>query len=58
MQDSGYDPEQLKTVMQILAEASGGRGGQPEFLSTHPDPGNRIERIEQAIQNSDQCPSR
>ncbi len=58
MQDGGYDPEQLKTVMQILAEASGGRGGQPEFLSTHPDPGNRIERIEQAIQNSDQCPRR
>ena len=58
MQDGGYDPEQLKTVMQILAEASGGRGGQPEFHSPHPDPGNRIERIEQAIQNSDQCPRR
>lgn len=24
-----------------------GRGGQPEFLSTHPDPGNRVANIEQ-----------
>jgi predicted Zn-dependent protease len=35
-------------VMQILAEASGG-GGPPEFMSTHPDPGNRIAEIERAI---------
>lgn len=56
MNQSGYDPAQLETVMQILAEASGGRGGQPEFLSTHPDPGNRIQRIQEARQNLDQCP--
>lgn len=57
MNQGGYDPADLEIVMQILAEASGGRGGQPEFLSTHPDPGNRVERIRQAIQNIDQCPS-
>jgi Zn-dependent protease with chaperone function len=36
-------------VMKILAEAGGGRGG-PEFFQTHPNPENRIQRIEQAIE--------
>jgi predicted Zn-dependent protease len=48
MADAGYDPRALVRVMQVLAEASGGPR-QPEFLSTHPDPGNRIEAIEAAI---------
>lgn len=47
--DAGYDPRSMIRVMEILREASGGRGGQPEFMSTHPDPGNRIERIERLI---------
>jgi predicted Zn-dependent protease len=34
--------------MTILAKASGG-SRQPEFFSTHPDPGNRQERIRQEI---------
>ncbi len=45
---AGYDPRAMIRVMQILAESSGG-GGQPEFMSTHPDPGNRIGRIEESI---------
>jgi beta-barrel assembly-enhancing protease len=49
MAEAGYDPRSMSRVMEILQEASGG-GGQPEFLSTHPDPGNRIGRIEQAIE--------
>jgi len=57
MQDTGYDPNEMVRVMEVLQEASPG-GGQPEFLSTHPDPGNRIQRIQEAIQNSDQCPGR
>ncbi len=48
MIDAGYDPEALIGVMRILKEASGG-GGQPEILSTHPDPGNRAERIKEEI---------
>jgi predicted Zn-dependent protease len=47
--DSGYDPRALISVMQVLESASGG-ARQPEFMSTHPDPGNRIEEIEQAIE--------
>lgn len=48
MAESGYDPRSMVQVMQILAE-SAGPNRQPEFFSTHPNPGNRIERIEQAI---------
>jgi predicted Zn-dependent protease len=46
---AGYDPNAMKGVMRILDEASGG-GGQPEFLSTHPKPANRVEYIERAIE--------
>ena len=46
---AGYDPRALISVMKILEEASGG-ARQPEFFSTHPNPENRIEMIQQAIQ--------
>jgi predicted Zn-dependent protease len=46
---AGYDPNSMIDVMQILDEASGGRGGPPEFLSTHPKPANRVEYIKQVI---------
>lgn len=48
MIDAGYDPEAMIGVMKILKEAGGG-GRQAEILSTHPDPGNRIERIREEI---------
>jgi predicted Zn-dependent protease len=35
--------------MRILDEASSG-GRPPEFFSTHPNPENRVARIEEAIQ--------
>jgi predicted Zn-dependent protease len=43
--DAGYDPRSMVRVMEILAEAAGGGGRPPEFFSTHPDPGRRIDRI-------------
>jgi predicted Zn-dependent protease len=46
--ESGYDPRAMVDVMKILEEAGGG-GRQPEFFSTHPNPGHRIEYIQQAI---------
>ncbi len=49
MIQAGYDPHALKDVMRILKEASGGGQRQPEFFSTHPDPENRIDKIEAAI---------
>lgn len=48
MADAGYDPRAMLGVMDILANA-GGRGGQPEFMSSHPNPGNRQATIRDAI---------
>jgi predicted Zn-dependent protease len=49
MSEAGYDPRGMIRVMEILRDASGSRGGQPEFMSTHPDPGRRVEYIQEAI---------
>jgi predicted Zn-dependent protease len=49
MTQTGYQPEALLGVMKILEEASGGQS-QPEFLSTHPSPANRMEKIKEAIE--------
>lgn len=49
MVNAGYKPEALLRVMQVLKEKAGGGGG-PEFLKTHPDPGNRMEHIRQVIE--------
>ncbi|MBX2814666.1 MAG: M48 family metallopeptidase [Saprospiraceae bacterium] len=48
MIEAGYQPEALIGVMKILKAAGGGQR-QPEFASTHPDPENRVERIQEAI---------
>ncbi|MDY6783073.1 MAG: M48 family metallopeptidase [Cyanobacteriota bacterium] len=44
MTEAGYNPEGIVEVMQILQSARSG-GQPPEFLSTHPNPGNRVERL-------------
>jgi beta-barrel assembly-enhancing protease len=49
MTDAGYDPRALMGVMKILEESRGGASQQPEFMSSHPNPGNRIEQIQQTI---------
>jgi beta-barrel assembly-enhancing protease len=46
---AGYDPRAMLGLMRVLQEASGGRS-QPEWQSSHPDPGNRMEKIERAIE--------
>jgi predicted Zn-dependent protease len=53
--DAGYDPNEMIAVMQVLASAR--QGNQPpEFFSTHPNPENRVQRIQEAIQNINTCP--
>lgn len=49
MANAGYNPNALIRVMEILAQSRGGDSAQPEFMSTHPDPGNRSQRIAQEI---------
>lgn len=44
MARAGYDPRDLANMFRTIEQQSGGRGG-PEWLSTHPNPGNRYERI-------------
>ena len=51
MVQAGYDPRALIEVMQILEDASSG-SSQPEFMSTHPDPGNRRQVIAAAIERN------
>lgn len=43
MAEAGYDPRAMEGVMAVLKKLGGQR--QLEWLSTHPDPGNREERI-------------
>jgi predicted Zn-dependent protease len=49
--ESGYDPEAMIAVMEVLARAAQGRA-PPEFLSTHPLPESRIERLRQLIRET------
>lgn len=42
--DAQYDPRDLANVFQTIANQDRGRGA-PEWLSSHPDPGNRFEKI-------------
>ena len=41
---AGYDPRAAITFWKKMQNSGGGR--VPEFLSTHPDPGNRIEFLQ------------
>ena len=45
MADAGYDPRDLANMFKTIAGEGGGRG--PEWLSSHPDPGNRFQKINQ-----------
>ncbi|WP_104735602.1 M48 family metalloprotease [Hanstruepera ponticola] len=46
---AGYNPEEMIGVMEILKQAAG-PNRVPEFQSTHPDPENRIEKIQKSIE--------
>jgi len=43
MARAGYDPRAMATMFETI-ERQGGGGG-PEFLSDHPNPGNRVQAI-------------
>ncbi len=48
MTEAGYNPQGIVELMKILGSARQG-GASPEFLSTHPDPGNRVQRLQALI---------
>jgi hypothetical protein len=48
MARAGYDPRALAHMFETIAkEAQSSGGGQPQWLSDHPNPGNRTQYIEQ-----------
>lgn len=46
MARAGYDPRDLANMFRTIERESGGGSG-PEWLSSHPNPGNRYEQIMQ-----------
>ncbi len=48
---SGYDPTEMVDVFDMLGRVSSAAGGSglPAWLSTHPDPGERRERMQQRL---------
>ncbi len=49
MSRAGYDPRGQLQVMMILRDASKGGASQPEWMSTHPLPQTRIDKIEELL---------
>ncbi len=50
MANAGYDPRDLANMFRTIQQQSGGSGGGPEWLSSHPDPGNRYQNINREAQ--------
>src|SRR5687767_5767829 len=44
MARAGYDPRDMANMFQTIQAKGGGRGG-PEWMSSHPNPGNRYDAI-------------
>jgi beta-barrel assembly-enhancing protease len=47
MYEAGYDPRSMAAFFENLEAEGGSRG--PQFLSDHPDPGNRAQAVNTAI---------
>jgi hypothetical protein len=49
MADAGYNPIEMARFFEKLEAQDGRSGGLAEFLSDHPDPGNRVRAVENEI---------
>lgn len=51
MTHAGYDPREMPGVFTVLqgVQTVEGAGGLPNWMSTHPDPGARRDRMQQAV---------
>ena len=49
MYDSGFDPHQMAVFFAKLQEQGGKQGSVAQFLSDHPDPGNRAGAVSQEV---------
>jgi Zn-dependent protease with chaperone function len=50
MARAGYDPRDLANMFRTIERQSGGGSRNPEWLSSHPNPGNRYATIEREAQ--------
>lgn len=57
MANAGYDPRDLANMFRTIEQQSGG-SRTPEFLSSHPNPENRYERINREAELLEVNPSR
>lgn len=49
MYKAGYDPRAMAQFFQTIEKLDG--NGGPQFLSNHPNPGNRVEAVDKEIAN-------
>lgn len=49
MTTAGYDPSEMAEMFRTLDRTSGGGERTPEWLSTHPNPGNRVAKTRERI---------
>jgi hypothetical protein len=54
--DAGYDPRAMAQFFEKLEAESKGKN-PPQFLSDHPNPGNRVERVDDEIEKLGGVPS-
>ena len=45
MAKAGYDPRALAHMFETIEKEAGASGGNPQWLSSHPNPGNRTQYI-------------
>ena len=50
MADAGYNPLELANFFEHLQAKAGRQGGLEEFLSDHPNPGNRVAKMHEELQ--------
>ncbi len=49
MTAGGYDPAEMAEMFRTLDRTGGGSDRTPEWLSTHPNPGNRVTKTQERI---------
>jgi Zn-dependent protease with chaperone function len=49
MYDTGFDPHQMAVFFAKLQDEEGGGSRGPQFLSDHPDPGNRSQAVSREV---------
>jgi predicted Zn-dependent protease len=49
MTNLNYEPSEMAEMFRTLDRMGGGSQRTPEWLSTHPDPGNRVQKTQQRI---------